>query len=562
MANPPRELFSHLPHPTLDRPPQGCYHIRVRILYYGDNLDILRKYLQDETVDLIYLDPPFNSQRDYNLLFKEQSGEPAQAQIRAFTDTWQWSERAYHQFVEECPNDRLRKLVQGFVESLGRNEMTAYLVMMAPRLVELHRVLKPTGSLYLHCDPTASPYLRLMLDIIFSPKNFRNEIVWKRTSTHSDAKRYPRVSDTIIFYTKSADYIFNPPRGEYDEDYIRTHYVHVDENGRRFQYDNLTKPKGSIGYFYELLGCPPPPNGWRMPEETAKRWLAEGRIAIPPGGHTPRYKRYLDEMPGPLIGNVWTDIPPVNSQAKEMLGYPTQKPLALLERIIQASSNEGDVVLDPFCGCGTAIVAAEKLHRNWIGIDITHLAISLIKYRLADMFDLKEHQDYEVIGEPVTVQDARQLAHTDRNEFQRWAIGLIPRARPYQDKKGADTGIDGILYFKDDPSDPKKVVIQVKSGHVSVAHIRDFAHVMQREKATLGLFVTLEEPTRAMLTEADAMGFYTTALGNIPIPRLQIRTIEQLLAGDGFHIPSAALLMGVQQAETTPRDPRQQRLKL
>jgi DNA modification methylase len=582
MANPPRELFSHLPHPTLDRPPQGCYHIRVRILYYGDNLDILRKYLQDETVDLIYLDPPFNSQRDYNLLFKEQSGEPAQAQIRAFTDTWQWSERAYHQFIEECPNDRLRKLVQGFVESLGRNEMTAYLVMMAPRLVELHRVLKPTGSLYLHCDPTASHYLKVMMDMIFGPRNFRNEIVWKRTSAHSGAKRWGPVHDVLLFYTKSNAYTWNTVYTDYDPDYVKKFFRYEDEQGR-YRLHDLTGAgirHGDSGRPWKGVDPTRVGRHWAVPnalvesvvgkERAAEMTVQEkldaleeaGFILWPERGSVPRYKHYLSMNPGTIVQDVITDIQPISAHAKERLGYPTQKPLALLERIIQASSNEGDVVMDPFCGCGTAVVAAEKLHRNWIGIDITHLAISLIKYRLADMFDLKEHQDYEVIGEPVTVQDARELAHTDRNEFQRWAIGLIPRARPYQDKKGADTGIDGILYFKDDASDPKKVVIQVKSGHVSVAHIRDFAHVIAREKATLGLFVTLEEPTRAMLTEADAMGFYTTALGNIPIPRLQIRTIEQLLAGDGFHIPSAALLMGVQQAETTPRDPRQQRLKL
>jgi site-specific DNA-methyltransferase (adenine-specific) len=534
----------------------------VRILYYGDNLDILRKHLQDETVDLIYLDPPFNSQRDYNLLFKEQSGEPAQAQIRAFTDTWQWSERAYHQFVEECPNDRLRKLVQGFVESLGRNEMTAYLVMMAPRLVELHRVLKPTGSLYLHCDPTASHYLKVMMDMIFGPRNFRNEIVWKRTSAHSDSRKWGRVHDILLYYVKSKDATWNAVFTEHDPEYIRQFYRYEDERGR-YRLDHIIR-SASMGprpnLVYEYNGYTPP-WGWRVTREKLERIDAEGRLVWSSTGR-PYLKRYLHEQEGTLITDMIDDIPPVGAAAKERLGYPTQKPLALLERIIQASSNEGDVVMDPFCGCGTAIVAAEKLHRNWIGIDITHLAISLIKYRLADMFDLKEHQDYEVIGEPVTVQDARELAHTDRNEFQRWAIGLIPRARPYQDKKGADTGIDGILYFKDDASDPKKVVIQVKSGHVSVAHIRDFAHVMQREKATLGLFVTLEEPTRAMLTEADAMGFYTTPLGNIPIPRLQIRTIEQLLNGEGFKIPSAALLLGVQQADATPRDPKQQRLKL
>ncbi|GBC94275.1 Modification methylase DpnIIB [bacterium HR16] len=276
----------------------------------------------------------------------------------------------------------------------------------------------------------------------------------------------------------------------------------------------------------------------------------------------PRYKRYLDMNPGNLIQDVITDINPISSQARERLGYPTQKPIALLERIILASSNEGDVVLDPFCGCGTAIVAAQKLKRHWVGIDITHLAIALIKYRLADMFDLREGKDYLVVGEPTTVEDARALAHHDRDEFQRWAIGLIPRARPYQDKKGADTGIDGVLFFKDDPDDPKKVVIQVKSGHVGVKDIRDFRGVMEREKATLGLFVTLDEPTRAMQTEAESVGFYVTPLGKLHLPRLQIRTVEQLLRGEGFQIPGAAMLMGVSRAERVQEQFRQGELEM
>jgi site-specific DNA-methyltransferase (adenine-specific) len=274
---------------------------------------------------------------------------------------------------------------------------------------------------------------------------------------------------------------------------------------------------------------------------------ADGRIVWSSSGR-PYLKRYLHEQKGTLITDIIDDIPPIGAHAKERLGYPTQKPLALLERIIQASSREGDTVLDPFCGCGTAIVAAQKLNRRWIGIDITHLAIALIKYRLSDMFDLKEGVDYRVIGEPTTVSEARALAQQDRDEFQKWAIGLIPRARPFQQKKGKDTGIDGILYFQDDKSDPKKVVIQVKSGRVGVKDIRDFRGVMEREKATLGLFVTLEPPTQDMRHEADQAGFYTTPLGNLKIPRLQIRTIEELLTGHGFQIPSAALLMGVAQA--------------
>jgi site-specific DNA-methyltransferase (adenine-specific) len=518
------------------------------ILYYGDNLEVMRKYIGDESVDLIYLDPPFNSQRDYNLLFREQSGEPAQAQIKAFTDTWQWSERAYVEFCETCPKPALVELVQGFVRTLGRNDLTAYLVMMAPRLVELHRVLKPTGSLYLHCDPTASHYLKVMLDVIFGARNFRNEIVWKRTSAHSDSKKWGRVHDTIFYYAKSDRVIWNPVYTEHDPEYVEKFYRYEDERGRyRLDHIILTASVGPRpNLVYEYKGYTPQ-WGWRVTREKLEALDADGRIVWSSSGR-PYLKRYLHEQKGTLITDIIDDIPPIGAHAKERLGYPTQKPLALLERIIQASSREGDTVLDPFCGCGTAIVAAQKLNRRWIGIDITHLAIALIKYRLSDMFDLKEGVDYRVIGEPTTVSEARALAQQDRDEFQKWAIGLIPRARPFQQKKGKDTGIDGILYFQDDKSDPKKVVIQVKSGRVGVKDIRDFRGVMEREKATLGLFVTLEPPTQDMRHEADQAGFYTTPLGNLKIPRLQIRTIEELLAGHGFQIPSAALLMGVAQA--------------
>ncbi len=544
----------------------------VNTLYYGDNLEVLRKHIGDESVDLVYLDPPFNSQRDYNLLFREQSGEPAQAQIKAFTDTWRWSERAFVEFCETSRLPRLVSLVQGFVETLGRNDLTAYLVMMAPRLVELHRVLKPTGSLYLHCDPTASHYLKVMLDVIFGAKNFRNEIVWKRQSAHSDARtKFPDVADIILFYAKTSQALFKPQYGEYDAEYVRRHYRYDDNDGRGpYTLSDMRSPNPRPNLMYEWMGFKPHPNGWAYSRETMQKLHDEGRIWYPrtPDGSLdytkrPRLKRYLYEMPGSITTNIWTDIPPVQSAARERLGYPTQKPLALLERIIQASSNEGDVVLDPFCGCGTAVVAAHKLGRRWIGIDITHLAIALIKYRLSDMFDLKEGKEYRVIGEPTTVDDARALALQDRDEFQKWAIGLIPRAFPSQQKKGADTGIDGMLYFTDNPREhPKKVVIQVKSGRVGVKDIRDFRGVLEREKATLGLFVTLEPPTRDMVREAEQAGFYTTPLGNIRLQRLQIRTIEDLLQGRGFDIPSAALLSGVQTAERVSPTSHQPELEM
>jgi site-specific DNA-methyltransferase (adenine-specific) len=526
-------------------------------LYYGDNLEVMRKYLPDECIDLVYLDPPFNSNRDYNLLFREQSGEPAQGQIKAFTDTWQWSERAYDEFCQTCPKPALVELVQGFVRTLGRNDLTAYLVMMAPRLVELHRVLKPTGSLYLHCDPTASHYLKVMLDVIFGARNFMNEIAWKRYAAHSLSQgRYDRISDRILFYCKDSRLTrtFNPPTEALSEEEINERFPHVEpETGRRFQHVSLEQSsnKSSAGETRIIQGRTVVSEiGWRWSQETFDQRLKENPYLIYwTSTGRPRYKIYADEYKGKPVGDIWTDVPYLSSGDAERLGYPTQKPLALLERILQASSNEGDIVLDPFCGCGTAIVAAQKLKRRWIGIDITHLAIALIKYRLSDMFDLKEGKDYRVVGEPTTVAEARALALQDRDEFQKWAIGLIPRARPYQDKKGKDTGIDGVLFFKDDLKDPKRALIQVKSGRVSVKDVRDFRGVLEREGATLGLFVTLEPPTRDMVQEAAQAGFYTTPLGNLRIPRLQIRTVEELLAGTGFAIPSAALLMGVAQAE-------------
>jgi len=551
-------------------------------LYYGDNLEVMRKYLPDECIDLVYLDPPFNSNRDYNLLFREQSGEPAQGQIKAFTDTWQWSERAYDEFCQTCSKPALVELVQGFVRTLGRNDLTAYLVMMAPRLVELHRVLKPTGSLYLHCDPTASHYLKVMLDVIFGARNFRNEIVWKRTGAHGGAKRWGPVHDIILFYTKSDQYLWNRVYEPLDRDYIERFYRYTDERGR-YQLVSLTGAgvtKGDSGKPWRGVDPTQVGRHWAVPQSIVEQLVGKeraqqmsvqekldlldsaGYIVWPARGRVPRYKRYLEMSEGNPIQDVITDIQPIGAHARERLGYPTQKPIALLERILQASSNEGDIVLDPFCGCGTAIVAAQKLNRRWIGIDITHLAIALIKYRLSDMFDLKEGKDYRVVGEPTTVAEARALAQQDRDEFQKWAIGLIPRARPYQDKKGKDTGIDGVLFFKDDLKDPKRALIQVKSGRVSVKDIRDFRGVLEREGATLGLFVTLEPPTRDMVQEAEQAGFYTTPLGNLRIPRLQIRTVEALLGGEGFAIPSAALLMGVAQAERVAATSEQKALEM
>jgi DNA modification methylase len=541
-------------------PPQP---LTANTLFYGDNLPILREYIADESVDLIYLDPPFNSNRSYNVLFKDESGAEAEAQITAFEDTWHWgeeAERTYEELVTQAP-ERVGTMIGALHQFIGTNQMMAYLVMMAARLVELHRVLKPTGSLYLHCDPTASHYLKIILDTIFGVDQFRNEIIWKRTSAHSDTKQgrkaYGNIVDILLYYSKSADFRFNPQFSEYDEDYITETYSHVDPDGRRWKSSDLTGPGGRAkgNPQYEFLGVT---RYWRFSKENMQKLLTEGRIYQSQPGTVPRMKHYLDEMPGVPLQNLWDDIPPIGAQAAERLGYPTQKPLALLERIVNASSSAGDVVLDPFCGCGTAIAAAQKLGRKWIGIDITHLSIALQKSRLKDMFDLKPGVDYQVVGEPQDLGSAEQLAHNDRYQFQFWALSLI-QARPIGSpspvktgeggggsrptgKKGSDKGIDGIITFIDDPrGKPKRALVQVKSGHISVRDIRDLRGTVEREDAAMGLFITLEPPTRDMEREAVAAGSYHAPLWNRDYPKLQILTIDELLHGREVKIPSTAV---------------------
>ena len=519
-------------------------------LYYGDNLDILRQHVPDESVDLVYLDPPFNSNANYNVLFKEQSGEASPAQIRAFTDTWEWTqeaERTYEQEIITNPGTpaNVKEMVSAFRQFIGSNAMMAYLVMMTPRLVELRRVLKRTGSIYLHCDPTASHYLKLLMDTIFGAANFRTEITWKRTSAHSDSRQgrqqHGRVHDVIFFYSRSDGWTWNPLYTEYDQDYTDQFYRHVEpETGRRYRLDNLTGPGGAAkgNPSYEVMGVT---RYWRYSEERMAALIVQGRIVQTRPGAVPAYKRYLDEMPGVPLQDLWTDIRPIASQAKERLGYPTQKPQALLERIIEASSNEGDVVLDPFCGCGTAVAAAENLKRRWIGIDVTHLAVALMKSRLRTAFDLHPGTDYEVVGEPTDVGGARALAEQDRYQFQYWAMSLLEAMPREQDRRrGADRGIDGVVHFIDGPRrSTRKAIVQVKSGKVSSPHIRDLKGTVEREKADLGLFITLEEPTRDMLAEAASAGFYHSDIWQRDYPKMQIRTVAELLAGNEFDIPYA-----------------------
>ncbi len=531
----------------------------MNTLYYGDNLDILQRYIKDESVDLVYLDPPFNSNANYNVLFAQKDGSQSSAQIQAFEDTWQWDQNAIQTYTREVEKGGpVADALRAFNLILGDSNMMAYLTIMAPRLQELRRVLKPTGSLYLHCDPTASHYLKVLLDMVFGAENFRNEIVWKRTFAHGSPNRWGSIHDVIHFYTKSDSFLWNKVEQVYDEEYVKSKYRYSDEKGHKYRLVVLTAPgvtSGESGKPWK--GYDPTRIGrhWAVPQKPLSeilegrkenlttqeqldlleangfiRWTKKSDGSI----GTPEYKQPL--IGGMPIQDMIVDIPPINSQAAERLGYPTQKPLTLLERIINASSNPGDVVLDPFCGCGTAIAAAQKLGRQWIGIDITHLAIGLIKRRMEDAFG--DALKYEVIGEPTTIDDARTLAEQDKYQFQWWALGLVG-ARPADQKKGADHGIDGRLYFHDDNSGKtKQVVLSVKGGqHVNVSHIRDLKGVLEREKAEIGVYICLEEATKPMRAEAAEAGFYHSDTWNRDYPKVQILTIAELLDGKQIDMP-------------------------
>ena len=502
-------------------------------LYYGDNLDVLRNEIGDETVDLIYLDPPFNSNASYNVLFKGPTGRDSAAQIEAFDDTWHWGEaaEAAYRDVLHSGSDA-GEMLRAMRAFLGDNDMMAYLAMMAVRMLELHRVLKPTGSLYLHCDPTASHYLKILLDAVFGARRFGAEIIWKRTSAHSDAGQGRRLlgyqHDVIFQYMKSDNYTWNTQYHAYDQSYIDKHYRHVEEGtGRRFGSFDITAPGGSDpkkrNPHYEFLGVT---RYWRFSRERMEKLYAEGRIFQSKPGVVPRQKRYLDEMPGTPLQDIWLDIAPLTAQAAERLGYPTQKPVALLERILAASSNAGDVVLDPFCGCGTTVHAAQKMGRRWIGIDVTHLAIGLIEKRLRDAFSGIE---FDTHGTPQDLSGARDLAHRGRvdpryyHEFEKWALSLVD-AKPT--KRSGDGGIDGNLYFG---KPERRAIVEVKSGKVGTPQVARLRGALERHGADIGVFLSLEEPNKGMKAEAAAAG-HVEIDGFAPVPRLQLVTVEQAMA--------------------------------
>ena len=533
--------------------------MKTNVLYYGDNLDILRRYIEDATVDLVYLDPPFNSNRDYNVIFKDESGRKSDAQLLAFEDTWHWgpSAEATYAFLTNTarhegriPN-KVSTIIAALRAGIGENQMMAYLVEMAVRLVELHRVLKPAGSLYLHCDPTASPYLRLLLDSVFGPENFRNEIVWQRTNAHNDARRFGRIHDVLLYYARSDSATWNRVFVPYDEKYVETYYRYKGPDGRRWKSGDATAP-GGRGPLYEWNGHT---RNWRYTLENMQRLESEGKLYYTPKGIV-RVKQYLDEMPGTVAQDIWSDESTryIVSWSDEGLDYPTQKPVGLLERVLEASSGPGDIILDPFCGCGTALVAAQKLDRRWIGIDITYLSIAVMRARLKDSFGL---EDVEVIGQPTEVEGARQLAQAPdgRYQFQWWALNLVD-AKPVGgvEKKGADRGIDGLITFTGLNRELHSVLVSVKSGHVTSAMVRDLKGTLEREKASIGLFITLEEPSREMRLEADTAGLFRSELWKRDYPRIQILSIRELLeAGKKPQLPPF-VMSSYQEAERIPTE--------
>ncbi|MDX5985867.1 DNA methyltransferase [Sphingomonas echinoides] len=537
-------------------------------LYYGDNLDVLREQVKDESVDLVYLDPPFNSNANYNILFKSPTGTSSDAQIEAFEDTWHWNDHAEEAFdqVMQSGNTQAFELLRAMRGFLGDNDMMAYLTMMAIRLIELHRVLKPTGSLYLHCDPTASHYLKLLLDGVFGADKFQNEIIWKRTGSHGGSRRWGPIHDTILFYSKATEPFWNRIYQDYEESYLRDFYRFSDERGsyRLVTLTGAGTRNGDSGAAWR--GVDPTVSGrhWAVPTSSlARAYPDQSMVGLttqqkldlldqanliywPPRGSIPQQKRYVDEGEGVPVQDVVTDIGPISSQAQERLGYPTQKPLALLERIIAASSNPGDVVLDPFCGCGTAVHAAQKLGRQWLGIDITHLAITLIEKRMKAAFP---GIAFTVEGTPKDLASAVDLATRDKYQFQWWAVSMVD-AMPFGGKKkGADGGIDGLIYFKPDGKKTEKAIVSVKGGdNVGVQMIRDLHSAMEREKAPIGVFITKALPTSVMEREAAAVGrFQSTATGK-SYARLQIITLAELFQGKKPDIPYVDPTAGMKRA--------------
>jgi len=517
-----------------------------RSLYFGDNLEVLREKFpgSDGYFDLIYLDPPFNSNRNYNVLFKEGLVD-SEAQTHAFEDSWHWTHEAQAEFdhLVTNTNEAISNLMLALEKIIGHNDVLAYLTMMTVRLFELHRVLKPTGTIYLHCDPTASHYLKIVMDTIFGKQNFRNEIIWQRTSSHNDSSKWASVHDTIYFYTKSDVFAWNATFTPHDPEYVKNFYRYSDQRGK-YRLDHIIRsssmgPRPNLAYEYKDYT---PEWGWRVKKEKLEEIDKDGRLEWGKTGR-PYLKRYLDEQKGTPIKSVITDIPPIGAQAAERLGYPTQKPEMLLERILQASSNEDDWILDPFCGCGTTVAAAEKLKRYWAGIDVSMLAVKLIERRLVKEYPKLKDKIY-INGLPKDVAGAKALFAADPWDFEYWVAVHLLDARPPAGKskdnmKGADKGIDGIITLITDTQNGQmqygKVIVQVKGGHVTRSQVSTLISDVMRDKALSGVFVSLEKPTSPMKQEAATAGTTRTSVGEFP--KIQLLTVEELLSGKRANLP-------------------------
>lgn len=519
-------------------------------LFYGDNLEVLRQRVPAESVDLAYLDPPFNSNRSFNVIFArhETAANDERAQIQAFDDTWRWTPVTEQQFSDyvtgELPQPAAEALT-AFRTLLGENDAMAYLVNMAPRLVELHRVLKDSGSLYLHCDPTMSHYLKILLDAIFGAESFRDEIIWQRHNARSVKQAiWPRLHDVILYYGKSSRVVFKETRitsGAIAE----PHDIVTWADGKRYRTKDLTGPEtrnGETGR--EWSGVNPTTAGrhWRVGHATLDSLKERGLLYWQKNG-MPRERAQDPYVPSErtvVVGDVWTDIGSINAGAAERLGYPTQKPLALLERIIEASSNPGDVVLDVFCGCGTTVDAAQKLGRRWIGIDITYISIDLIEKRLRHTYGADIAGTYEVLGIPKDKAAALALFSKSPFDFERWAVSLIG-GQPNQKQVG-DKGIDGVARFPLGRANFGRVLISVKGGkQLNPSMVRDLGGTVATQKAEMGVLITNGPPTPGMIDEANHAGLYQHPNYPQAFPRIQIITVDELLGGKRPQMPPTVL---------------------